>query len=233
MATRDNILTKEVLNLILLLDNSYSMLNGRIAQLNNAIPTLKSNLMQVAKDNDVDIKLRIISFSNTPRWQVGTVTDGVDIESVVWKDLDVEDDTYTDLAIAEANKALKSAYLGSHALRPVVILITDGNCNPYRHNEYLSSIEEMKKKLAKETGKEKVTRIAIGVEDYNNDELVEFASEGEINGQLQPLVFKVDKSTDISKVINWVTVTSLLSSITNGDDDIVRVDDPAWGEDDD
>ena len=147
--------------------------------------------------------------------------------------MDVVGGTSTPKAIREANKSLRKQYMGAHALRPVVILVTDGYCNPGEHADYLKAIEEMKKRLAGNTGKEKVTRIAIGVEDYRRDELVEFASEGIISDVQQPLVFEIDKATDLGKVINWVTVTSMVSSITDGDEEVVDLGDPDWGEDDD
>lgn len=233
MGNRDGIITKEELNLILLLDNSYSMCNGRITQLNNAIPTLKNSLMKVADDECVDLKVRIIAFSDDAVWKVGSVEKGEDIASIVWKDLDVIGGTSTPKAIREANKSLHKQYMGAHALRPVVILVTDGYCNPNEHNDYLMAIAEMKKRLAGGTDKEKVTRIAIGVEDYRREELVEFASEGIISDVKQPLVFEIDKAADLGKVINWVTVTSMVSSITDGDEEEVDLGDPDWGEDDD
>lgn len=233
MGNRDGIITKEELNLILLLDNSYSMHNGRITQLNNAIPILKNSLMKVADDECVDLKVRIIAFSDDAVWKVGSVEKGEDVASIVWKDLDVVGGTSTPKAIREANKSLRKQYMGAHALRPVVILATDGYCNPGEYADYLKAIEEMKKRLAGNTGKEKVTRIAIGVEDYRRDELVEFASEGIISDVQQPLVFEIDKATDLGKVINWVTVTSMVSSITDGDKEAVDFGDPDWGEDED
>ncbi len=233
MGNRDGIITKEELNLILLLDNSYSMYNGRITQLNNAIPILKNSLMKVADDECVDLKVRIIAFSDNPVWKVGSFERGEDVASIVWKDLEVASGTSTPKAIREANRSLRKEYMGAHALRPVVILVTDGYCNPEEHADYLKAIEEMKKMLAGDTGKEKVTRIAIGVEDYRRDELVEFASEGIISDVQQPLVFEIDKATDLGKVINWVTVTSMVSSITDGDEEVIDLGDPDWGEDDD
>ncbi len=230
MANRDGIITREELNLILLLDNSYSMVNGRIAQLNHAIPTLKNTLMKMAEDECVDIKLRIIAFSDEAVWKVGTVEKGEEIGAVVWQDLDVVGGTSTPKAIREANKALRKQYLGAHALHPVVILITDGYCNPGEHGDYLDAIGEMKQKLSGNTGKEKVTRVAIGVEDYNRDELVEFASVGLIADQQQPLIFEVDKAMDLGSVINWVAVSSMYSSITD-DEDVIDLGDPDWGED--
>ena len=232
MGVRDGIITKDELNLALLLDNSYSMVNGRIAQLNSAIPTLKNSLIKVAKENNVDLKLRVIAFSDEAKWIVGNEKEGEDIEAVTWKDLAVVGGTATNKAIRAINKALSKKNLGAHALPPVVILVTDGNCNREDHDDYLKAIEELKKRLAGNTGKEKVTRIAIGVEGYNRAELEEFASVGRISDVEQPLIFDVDKATDLGKVINWVAVTSILSSITE-EEDIIDLGDPDWGEDED
>ena len=205
---------KEELNLILLVDNSYSMVDDRIAQLNDAIPVLKKDLIAVAQENDVKLKMRVIAFSDNAVWKVGAVDHGEDIENVVWENLEVENATATSKAIREANKALKKRYLGDHALRPVVVLITDGDCTD-PHDEYLAAIEEMKKCLSGKSGKEKVTRVAIGVKGFNRAELVEFASEGLVMDKMQPLVFPVDEPEHLGKVINWVTVTSIYSSITD------------------
>ncbi|MFI3326776.1 MAG: VWA domain-containing protein [Clostridia bacterium] len=216
--------------MILLLDNSVSMANIRMTQLNSSIPMLKSTLMKLSEDENVDLKLRIIAFSDEAVWKVGTVEAGVDISEVVWQDLDVVGSTSTPKAIREANKALRTQYLGRHALQPVVILVTDGYCNPSEHNDYAAAIEKMKQRLSGNTGKEKVTRIAIGVEDYNKEELIEFASEGFISDICQPLVFEIDKAINLGKVINWVTLTSLYSSITNADEGIIDLGDPDWGD---
>ena len=225
MLSKDGIITANELNLILLVDNSYSMNGTRINQLNQAIPVLKDNLIEVADENDVDLKIRVIAFSDEAIWKVGTVEHGEDIGSVVWNPLDVIGETVTATAIREASKALKKKYLGSHALRPVVVLITDGYCTE-EHSDYLAAIEEMKRCLSGNSGKEKVTRVAIGVEDYKRDELVEFASEGLIMDQMQPLVFAVDEPERLSKIINWVAVTSILSSITGDGEDTPVFDEP-------
>ncbi|MBR3358786.1 MAG: VWA domain-containing protein [Solobacterium sp.] len=233
MGVRDGIITKDELNLILILDNSYSMVNGRIAQLNSAIPTLKNSLIKVARENNVDLKIRIIAFSDEAKWVIGSEKEGADIETITWKDLTVVGGTATNKAIRAVNKALSKKNLGGdHILPPVVILVTDGNCNREDHDDYLKAIEELKKRLAGNTGKEKVTRIAIGVEGYNRTELEEFASVGRIADVEQPLIFDVDKATDLGKVINWVTVTSIISSIAE-EEDIIDLGDPDWGDDED
>lgn len=232
MAIRDGIITKETLNLIMLLDNSGSMEGERINQLNKAIPVLKEKLIEIADNEMVDIKVRVISFSEFPNWEIGSEREGVDIHSLSWKDIGTIGWTNTELAIREANKSLKKEYMGSHALHPVVILVTDGGCTG-PHTEYLNEIEKMRNCLSGANSSEKVTRVAIGVKDYNRSELEEFASTGIIKDSPQPLVFGVEKAEDLCKVINWATVTSMYSSITNNDTDIINLGEPNWSEEDD
>ena len=231
MAIKDGILTTDTLNLILLVDNSYSMIDGKIEKVNYQMPILKNRLMKLAEDQGVELKIRIIAFSDEAIWKVGSVTEGEDIANVVWTDLEVVGETCTSKAIREANKALRKEYLGSHALRPVVILVTDGYCTDLPA-DYIAAVDEMKKRLAGNSGKEKVTRIAIGVGengDYNRDDLVAFASEGFIDDEKQPLVFDVENPDKLGKVINLTAVTSMISSIT---DEAVSIDTSDIDEDD-
>lgn len=211
------------LNLILLIDNSYSMEGSRISQVNNAIPDIKRKLKQIADDNGVTIKVRIIAFSDEAVWKVGSVSDGVDIADLVWSDLGVVGGTSTNKAIRAANDVLHTKNLVSdpsdmRVLRPVVILITDGYCNPNDHADYVAAIDEMKKRLSGNSGKDKITRIAIGVEDFNRKELEEFASlarqkDSGSNKATEPLIFEVDKTDDLGHVIEWVVPTSIVGTI--------------------
>ncbi|MCQ2372697.1 MAG: VWA domain-containing protein [Phascolarctobacterium sp.] len=217
MAMKDGILTTENLNLIMLIDRSGSMEGERIDQVNQALAEMKRSLIQIADEENVSIKVRVITFSDNPEWIVGDTTAGVDVNDMQCPTIYADGWTKTDYAICEANNSLKKEYLGAHALRPVVILITDGGCtNP--HGDYLAAIEQMKRKLAGNTGKEKVTRIAIGVQDYNEQELVEFASIGLYHDIEQPLVFGVQNVNEIRKVINFVAVSSMYSSIMDNQD---------------
>ena len=67
----DEGISLDELNLILLLDNSYSMAKGRITQLNAAIPVLISKLSEMADKNHVDLRLRVIAFSDEAVWKIG------------------------------------------------------------------------------------------------------------------------------------------------------------------
>ena len=218
--------TQDQLNLILLIDNSYSMEGSRMAQVNNAIPDIKKKLSKIAEDNGVNLMVRIIAFSDDAVWVAGSPEQGVKIEDLVWSDLGVVGGTSTNKAVREASKALHAKHLTSgqnnmRILRPVVILITDGYCNPSDFNDYLAAIGEMKQRLTNDPTKDKITRIAIGVEDYNRDQLEAFASLAKPKDvgskeQPKPLVFEVDNTDDLGNVINWLVPTSIVNSIVAG-----------------
>lgn len=226
-ADANNGLIINTIHLILLIDNSYSMKGSRIAQVNNAIPQIKKKLSKIAEDNDVNLTIRVIAFSDNAVWKVGTVEAGVPIEDFTWTDLGVVGGTSTNKAVREAAKALHKRFLttdeNAKILRPVVILLTDGYCNPDEHNDYLAAIDEMKRCLAGDTGKDKITRVAIGVENFNRAELEEFASlskprDAGIEDAGKPLVFEVTNTDELGSVIEWVVPTSIVSSIIAGED---------------
>lgn len=215
------------IHLILLIDNSYSMKGSRIAQVNQAIPKIKKKLSEIAADHDVDLTIRVIAFSDNAVWKVGSVEAGVPIAVFTWTDLAVDGGTSTNKAIREAAKALQKRNLlpnkNTKLLRPVVILLTDGYCNPDEQDDYLSAIDELKRCLADEAGKEQIMCAAIGVEIFNLAELNAFASlsrpcGANIEADCKPLVFAVPKAEALGAVIEQVVPASVLSSINAGED---------------
>lgn len=232
-------LSTDTLNMILLIDNSYSMLDKGIAQVNQAIPMLRDRLIDAAEEEDVTISLRIIAFSDRPVWKVGSAEKGEIIEKkedLIWEDLKAENTTATAKAIKEANKALRKRYLGEKPTPPVVILITDGQCTDV-HDEYLEAIAEMKTKLTdteKTAKKDKVLRMAIGAGTYVMKELEEFATMGTIDGVPdKPFVFTVDNFDDLAKKITWVALSSLYTLTGNDDNEQYEMDsDGVTNEDD-
>ena len=223
--------------MIFLLDYSYSMKGTKITQVNQALPSVINKLHEEAKENKIQISLHIIAFSNDATWIIGDMAKGVilgagiddDALLGVWKkDLEADGITDTDKAIRLANEALSKTYLGDHALRPVVILMTDGICT-CSMEDYTAVIDEMKRKLSGNTGKEKVTRIAIGVgDDYDKEQLELFASQGIIGEERDlPLIFDVKNVDQLAKTINWVAISSMHSSITtNNDNESITLPDP-------
>ena len=227
MPEKDKSTTIYELNLIMLLDNSGAMMNGEIEKLNNAISDLMVSLFKIADEESVKLKVRVIAFNDYPNWFVGSAEEGVDIHDVKWNNLEAYGCASLNKAVREACKALKSKYFGANALRPIVVIVTNGYCDPYEHDDYLDAIAEIKKCLAGISGEEKIIRIAVGVEEYDKRALEEFASRGFISGQLKPLVFEVEQ-INLADVIKWATVTSVMSNIKGDEDTPIDMGDPDW-----
>ena len=227
----EGMLDKPSMNIIFLLDTSGSMRNERINQLNYAMPIALEAANDAAEQNEADLFVRIIEFNSSPKWILGTAEKGVpgkDARSQ-WHDLKAGGTTDTAAAIELSLKCLHTEYLGIRNYHPVVILITDAKSDERTMTQ--SSIEKLRMALSGGLAekKDKVWRFAIGVQNYNEPELLEFASLGtkedeygnEQNGV--PMIFKVDDLGSLSKVLKNVTVSSLLSNAKGDDNPIVPI----------
>lgn len=230
--------TKYQLNLIYLLDTSGSMYGERINQLNVAMADAVQIAKEAAMENEVQLLMRVVEFNNTAKWIFGSTEKGV--EDIEWKDLLPSGGTDTAGAVELATSVMHRKYLGERNYRPVVILITDGDSNDPRRT--VEAIDSLKKSLVSSTDptKDKITRIAIGVQNANESELRAFASVGNIEhqGTLEenvPFVFKVDDLSLLKGIIKGITVSSIASTIGGGVDGtevpVISADDP--GDEDD
>ena len=221
-------ITRSCMNLVFLLDTSGSMsYNGgqRINQLNTAMPIALSAAQEVAVGKEVDLFVRIISFNSRADWVMGSAENGVAIHDACnnWRDLSAAGGTDTAAAIRLACTAMHTTYMGTRNYHPVVILVTDGDSNNRADTQ--NAIEEMRSALSggNPAKKDKVWRFAIGVEGYNEAELLDFAMEGTKEDDFgneqhnEPMVFKVDNVAELSKVLKNVTESSLHSAAAAGD----------------
>jgi uncharacterized protein YegL len=216
MGNFDNVVTRECLNIIFLLDTSGSMYGERINQLNHAMLDALNELNMVSLQAEADAYVRIIEFNSSVKWIMGDAQHGLKVEDAAnaWKNLSANGGTDTAGAIEKSLDALHVKYLGERNRKPVVVLVTDGYSNDATAMK--NATDKLKKALSGSTGKEKVYRIGIGVLDYNEEELNYFASRGNIvtdEGEKNdvPLVFKVDKISDLAQILNSVTVSSFHS----------------------
>ena len=218
----DSGVVRTSLNLFFLLDTSASMsINGsqRINQLNAAMPIALSASRDVAAEKEVDVFVRIISFNSSAAWVMGSKEKGVPIEDACnkWRGLSAAGSTDTAAAIRLACTAMRAKYMGTRNYHPVVILVTDGNSN--NRTETLNAIEELRNALSggNPAKKDKVWRFAIGVEDNNEAELLDFAmlgtKEDEFGNELpnDPMVFKVDNVNNLVEVLKNVTMGAINS----------------------
>ena len=217
-------------NVIFLLDTSGSMYGERINQLNYGMNETLNALIDVSLKQETDVYVRVVEYNNSAKWIIGSADKGVEVESAArqWRNLTANGGTDTAGAIELSLKALRTEYIGLRNKKPVVILITDGDSNDRKATERASDI--LKSAMSGSSGKEKIIRVAVGVQDYNASELEYFASKGNIkdeNGMREnvPLVFGVDSVDKLAGVIQNVTVSSLYSTtnkdavdFSNGDD---------------
>lgn len=212
--------TRYQLNLIYLVDTSGSMVGERINQLNAAMADAVKVAEDAAVEKEIQLFMRVVEFNTTAKWIFGDAQHGV--PHIDWMPLTAFGGTDTAGAIDLARSAMRREYLGERNYRPVVILITDGESNDPQQT--LEAINRLKASLrsAHNPGKDKITRIAIGVKDANQTELVNFASVGNIerpDGTLDedvPFVFKVDDIDLLKGLLKGVTVSSIASSVGGG-----------------
>ena len=208
-------------NVIFLIDRSYSMSGEKIKAVNTCMPEILEKLVEVANSSEMDVFVRVISYDSNVSWTMGTADQGVNVEEAAkkWKNLVADASTNTAGAIEECCKALNTKNMGTRNKKPVVILITDGESDDF--SKMKKATDKLKKALSGETNKEKVIRVAIGIEQSSQRELEYFATKGRIkNGEEieenQPYVFHVTDANEIAKVIKNVTVSSLYTAINSG-----------------
>ncbi len=219
---------KPVQNIVFLLDTSGSMSfkgGQRINQLNTAMPIILESLEEYGEEAEIDIFVRVIAFNDTATWVMGNMEQGVNIFHArgLWRDLSAHGSTDTAAAIRLARTAMRVKYLGARNYHPVVILVTDGEAND--PTETKQAIEELRQALSggKPEKMDKVWRIAVGVEDYNESELVNFAMTGTVKDEFGneyisvPMVFSVEDVAALSQVLKEVSVGCVRSS-AHGDD---------------
>jgi uncharacterized protein YegL len=207
-------MVRETLNLYYLLDTSGSMSGARIQQLNDCMQELKPALEEAGVENNVEIKVRAIEFGNnsTAQWHTGSESDGILVDKFTWINLQATGScTPTSKALEMVANALSPEYLGKRALRPVIILLTDGGCTD-GESQYTTACNAVKNKIGGNA-----TRIAVGVEGANRTELEEFASRGKIGDKDdQPFVFETSNAETMTEIIRWASVVSIKSSVKTG-----------------
>lgn len=215
-----DISTKYQLNLIYLVDTSGSMQGEAINQLNSAMAEAVEVAEEAALKKEVKLFMRVVEFNSVAKWIIGDTRKGVG--HIDWVPLSADGGTDTAGAIDLARSVMHREFLGERNYRPVVILITDGASND--PDKTIDAVAKLKASLKSSTdpNKDKIIRIAIGVTGANQDELVNFASLGNIerDGQTEenvPLVFNVNDVALLRDLLKGVTVSSIASSIGGGD----------------
>jgi uncharacterized protein YegL len=114
------------LHFIIMADCSGSMTGERIQALNYAIADMLPQLAEWERDQVVaQVLVRVLSFATVPHWHV---REPVPVSELRWKALQAVEGGYTNMgpAFREVAAALQPDQLESRALRPAILLVTDG-----------------------------------------------------------------------------------------------------------
>ena len=219
----EKILVRERLNIYFLLNTSVSMHGVKINQLNTFMKEMIPHLNEDAIDNNIEIWIRAIEFgySETAKWFIGDMVNGVPIEYFVWNALQANGNFAPIVsAIEMLMDALSPEYLGIRAMGHIIVLISDGKYTD-KHLEYHNACVALKNKL-KRWGNYCLGTdcVAIGVKDYLNSELEEFATR--FGGE--PLVFDVQKIKGLGQCIPLRYV----DAVPSNDRDFSGIIDTDW-----
>jgi uncharacterized protein YegL len=114
------------LHFIIMADCSGSMTGERMQALNYAIADMLPQLAEWERDQLVaQVLVRVLSFATVPVWHV---PDPVPVSQLRWKALQAVEGGYTNMgpAFREVAAAIGPDKLENRALRPAILLVTDG-----------------------------------------------------------------------------------------------------------
>jgi uncharacterized protein YegL len=119
-------ISRRPLHFIILADCSGSMTGEKIQALNYAIADMLPHLAAWERDQELaQVFIRALSFATEPRWHI---PDPVPVTELHWKPLQCVPKGRTNMgaAFATVATALTTGKLERRALRPALLLITDG-----------------------------------------------------------------------------------------------------------
>jgi uncharacterized protein YegL len=149
-----------------------------------------------------NISIRVISFSNVAKYFIGNENESLKAENAygMWQNLTPRGATDTAHAVRLCKKAIESDYKNGNADKTVAILVTDGKSSD--HNDFVSAIGEIKDSVNSMKGKLFIFA-SIGVRDYDEEELYQFAKLGDCNSEsynASGLVYKIDEMDDLTEI---------------------------------
>ena len=119
-------IARRPLHFIILADCSWGMKGEKIQALNYAIADMMPNLAAWERDQEqAQVFIRAVAFATEPRWHI---PDPTPVSNIRWKPLQPVPKGLTNMgaAFALAADALAPGRIERRALRPALLLITDG-----------------------------------------------------------------------------------------------------------
>lgn len=190
-------LASRPLNFFWIVDCSGSMYGEKIGTVNNAIQQTIPEMRSAAEDNpNAQLLIRTLAFSDGANW---LTTSPVPIENFVWSDLEADGCTALGQAFDLLAAQLDVSQLGTRALPPVLVLLSDG----IPTDDWKKPLEHLQQLP---WGK-KAVKIAISIgNDADDDVLTAFTGNRE-------LVLQANNAPMLTKMIKWAsTVASVVSA---------------------
>ncbi len=119
-------ISKRPLHVIVAADCSGSMLGPKIQSLNYAIAVMLPQLAAWDREQEnASVFIRVVTFGDDVRWHIAEPTP---VDQVRWRPLEIVEGAVTNMGAALRTMAtvLGSDRLERRALRPVLLLVTDG-----------------------------------------------------------------------------------------------------------
>ena len=237
---------RHVLNLTYLVDNSGGMSGERINQLNLAMPLAFDAAEKAAKNFEADLRIRVIKIGSVSEFILETSPEK-GLNHIDWVELNANSggmDTAGALRLTRDIMHIKN--LVDISTRPIVILISSrASDDP---DSTRKAVDELKESFVVRypenikiiriavggrnpvNKRDKIIRIAVGIQDAYRPELEYFASKGVITDEYGnekrdvPLVFDVNKIDDLSAILQKVTLDSIATACNNGTRRIEEMD---------
>lgn len=121
-------ISKRPLHLIVMADCSGSMKGEKMQALNYALRSMLPHLVSwEISQLQAELFIRVLAFATVPQWHIGEPTPVADM-SQRWRDLTYVPRGLTNMgpAFQEIARALRPDKLERRALRPAILLVTDG-----------------------------------------------------------------------------------------------------------
>ena len=179
-------------------DCSGSMFGEKIGIVNDTITRVLPDMKDEADNNpNAQLLIRALKFATGASWLTAAP---VSINDYVWEDLDANGVTDLGQAFDLLSAQLSVDELGTRALPPVIVLLTDG----YPTDNYKKSLDNFKQlPWAK-----KAVKIAISIgQDADDDVLYDFTGNKE-------LVLQANNASMLAKMIKWASTA--ISAVSSG-----------------
>lgn len=179
------------MHFIWLVDCSGSMqVDGKMAQLNNAIKEAIPDMRKVEAENPfAKILVRAIKFSNGAAWHI---SQAIPVAEFTWTDLEADGVTDMGAAFAKLAEQLTVDKMGNRGFPPVLVLITDGMPT----DDWKKGL----KQLMEQPWGKRATRIAIAIgRDADHEPLKAFV------GNIERPILQANNPQDLVNYIQWAS----------------------------